>query len=222
MSEFEHEMLTPWHYFADAEALPDFINEFEFSCLTNGRFGDDLRIGASIPSATASIRNYCGWHVSPNLTCGMLYRVNDLRDFFVGHDLLIQLPSTHVTSVKKIVLDAVLNADTNEYEGETTTDFDIDMGSGLLRVYDVGHRDRRSKIFVKYDAGYSGDEISAIKDLTADLVSHSVANPYGVNSETAGGVSISYSSTWAGRSNSTALANDVREALETYKVRGMF
>lgn len=222
MSEFTNELLTPWLYVADAETLPNFISEFDFNRFTNGKFNGDLRIGANIPSATASIRNYCGWHISPNLTCGMLYRVNDLRDYFVGNDLVIQLPATFVTSVEKIVLDAVLNNDTHEYEGELTGDYDIDMGSGLLRIYDVGHRDRKSKIFVKYNAGYSEGEITTIKELTADLVSHSVVNPYGVNSETAGGVSVSYSASWSGRANSTALADNTKAALETYKVRRVF
>lgn len=222
MSEFDNELLTPWLYIVDAETLPNFINEFDFNKFTNGKFDGDLRIGENIPSACASIRNYCGWHISPNLTCGMLYRVNDLRDYFVGNDLMIQLPATHVTSIEKVVLDAVFNPDTHEFEGDSTTDFDIDMGSGLLRVYDVGQRDKRSRIFVKYNAGFPEDQIATIKELTADLVSHSVVNPYGVNSETAGGVSVSYSSTWAGRANSTALGDYTREALETYKVRRVF
>ena len=79
-----------------------------------------------------------------------------------------------------------------------------------------------SKIFVKYVAGYSSGDISAIKELAADLVTHAVANPYGVNSETAGGVSVSYSATWAGQSGSTALPNNTRETLDVYKVKGVF
>lgn len=222
MSEFVHELLTPWNYAVDAETIPNFITEKDFNLYTNCKFSDDTRIIANIPSACASIRDYCGWHVSPNLACGVIYRVNDLRDYLIGNDLVIQLPAKHVTSIEKVVLDAVLNDVSHEYEGELTTDYDIDMGSGLLRVYDVGKRDRRSKIFVKFNAGYPDADISTIKELAADLVSHSVVNPYGVNSETAGGVSVSYSSSWAGRANSTTLVSDARDMLETYKVRRVF
>jgi hypothetical protein len=49
-----------------------------------------------------------------------------------------------------------------------------------------------------------------------------VTNPYGVNSEAAGGVSVSYSSTWSGHASATALTNDTREVLDVYKIRGTY
>lgn len=222
MSEFNHGNLSPWGYIYDSETLPDFLTQLEFSLFTNNKFDGDVRIEANIPSATASIRNFCGWHIAPNLTCGMLYRLQDLRDAFVGNDLIVQLPATFVTSVDKVVLDAVYNEQTGYYDGDVITDYDAGMGGNIIRIYDVGHRDRKSKIFIKYTAGFQESQIPAIKELVADLVTHSVANPYGVNSETAGGVSISYSSTWAGQSTSTALTNDTREILDAYKVKGVF
>ena len=99
MSEFSHPNLTPWGYTVDAETIPDFITTAEFAYYTANKFGNDTRIAANIPSATQAIRNYCGWHISPSLLCGMVYRVADLRDAFVGCDLLIQLPATFVSGV---------------------------------------------------------------------------------------------------------------------------
>lgn len=222
MSEFEHGRLSPWGYIIDSENIPDFITMQDFVQFTNNKFGNDMRIEANIPSATASIRNYCGWHISPNLTCGMLYRVQDLRDAFIGRDLLIQLPATFVTSVDKVVLNAVLNPDTGLYEGEETNDFDIGMGDGLVRIYDVGIRDRKSNIFIKYSAGLPTEEINVIKELTAHRVVHAVSSSYGVMSESVGGVSVTYNASWAGNTRSTALPDDNREILETYKVKGVF
>lgn len=222
MSEFEHGRLSPWGYIIDSENIPDFITMQDFVQFTNNKFGNDMRIEANIPSATASIRNYCGWHISPNLTCGMLYRVQDLRDAFIGRDLLIQLPATFVTSVDKVVLDAVLNPSTGLYEGEETEDFDIGMGDGLVRIYDVGTRDRKSNIFIKYSAGLPTEEIDVIKELTAHRVVHAVSSSYGVMSESVGGVSVTYNASWAGNTRSTALPDDNREILETYKVKGVF
>ena len=222
MSEFNHAKMTPWGYIIDTETLPDFISPLEFSMFTNNKFDGDVRIQSNIPSATASIRNYCGWHISPNLTCGMLYRVQDLRDAFIGSDLLVQLPATFVTSVDKVVLDAVLNPLTGFYEGEETTDFSIGMGDGLVRIYDVGVRDRKSNIFIKYSAGLPETEIQVIKELTAHRVVHAVSSSYGVMSESVGGVSVSYNASWAGNTRSTALPDDNREVLETYKVKGVF
>ena len=225
MSEFEHPNLSTWGYTYDAETLPDFITTTEFSSFTNGKFGTtDTRISSNITSASAAIRNYCGWHISPSLTCGMLYNVHDLRDAFVGPDLLIQLPATFVSGVTKIVLGAKWNTEADDWDGEIITDpdrFDVQQG-GLLRVYDVGYLDRKAKLFVKYQAGLPDTNIAVIKELTANKVTHAVTNAYGVTSEAAGGVSVTYNSTWSGRSSSTTLADDSREVLNAYKVKGVY
>ena len=225
MSEFLHPNLSPWGYTYDAETLPNFLTTQEFSNFTNGKFGTtDTRIASNITSATAAIRNYCGWHISPSLTCGMLYNVHDLRDAFVGPDLLIQLPATFVSGVTKIVLGAKWNTEADDWDGEIITDpdrFDVQQ-SGLLRVYDVGYLDRKAKIFVKYQAGLPDTNIAVIKELTANKVTHAVTNAYGVTSEAAGGVSVTYNSTWSGRSSSTTLADDSREVRTAYKVKGVY
>ena len=221
MMEFEHGQLSPWGYIMDVAKLPDFITTPDFYNYTNGKFGNDTRIATGIPSATEAIRNYCGWHISPSLTCGMLYNVKDLRDAFVGPDLLVQLPATYVTGIEKIIINAVWNGDNNDWDGDVLTDYDFGMGTGLLRIYDVGVLDRKSKIFIKFTSGYEQAPAS-IKGLTADNITHAVANPYGVNSETAGGVSVSYSGTWSGLSSSSKLPSDTKEVLEAYKLKGVF
>ena len=224
MIGFAHGTLSPWGYIYDAETLPDFITPLDFSNFTNGKFGvADARISPNIASASAAIRNYCGWHISPSLECGMFYNVHDLRDAFVGPDLLIQLPATYVSKVSEVILNA--KDRDGELEGEIISDpdrFDAGMGNGLLRIYDVGRLDRKSKIFVKYTAGLPASNIAVIKEQVANRVSHAVTNSYGITSEAAGGVSVTYNSAWAGKSSSTALANDSREVLDTYKVKGVF
>ena len=221
MMEFEHGQLSPWGYIFDAEALPDFLSDIEFNNFTNGKFCKDTMVQKVIPAASEAIRNYCGWHIFPSLTCGMFYNVRDLRDAFVGPDLLVQLPATYVTSIEKIIVNAVWNADKNDWDGDELTDYDIGMGTGLLRIYDVGALDRKSKIFIKYMSGYPNAP-ETIKELTADRVTHAVSNPYGVASESAGGVSVSYSAIWASGSNASNLSSDSREILEQYKVKGVF
>ena len=217
-------MLFRSGYFIDSEALPDFITTPEFANFTNNKFGTtDTRIATNIASASGAVRNFCGWHISPALTCGMLYNVRDLRDAFVGSDLIIQLPAGLVSSIEKVVLNAVFNIETGEYDGEIigADRIDFGMGDGLVTIYDVGCLDRRSKIFIKYVAGYPDIQMSAIKELVANGVTHSLTNTFGVNSEAAGGVSVSYNSAWSSQ-GSTALSNDTRETLEFYKVKGVF
>lgn len=223
MSEFLNPNPTPWGYIVDAATLPDLITTSEFSQYTNGKFGTtDQRIAVNIASASASIRNFCGWHVAPSLVCGMLYNVNDLRDAFIGRDLLIQLPAAFVTNVSKIILNAKLNTQTGDYEGDVIDEDRIDASlSGLIRVFDVGVLDRRAKIFVKYTAGYGSDAAADVKEIAASAVVHALTNTYGVNSEAAGGVSISYNAAWSGK-GSTALTNDTRSTLDAYKARRVF
>lgn len=224
MSEFEHGNVSPWGYIIDAETLPDLITPTEFAQFTNGKYGTtDARIAPNIKSASASIRNFCGWHVSPSLECGMLYNVHDLRDAFVGPDLLIQLPATFVTNVSKVILDAVWDSDADDWRG---TEVDVDnidfgMAEGIVRVYDVGGLDRKSKLFIRYTAGFSDAAIAAVKEIAAASVVRGLTNTHGVVSEAAGGVSVSYNATWSGK-GSTALANDARDVLEPYKVRRIF
>ena len=212
---------TTWGYtLTEAQSLPDFLTPSEFVSFTNGKFSiNDSRIKSNIPSATRSIQNYCGWHVYPNLECEMVYRVNDLRDSFVGPDVLIQLPATFVTAVKSILLNASKVGDV--WVGEPTTDFDLE-NSGMLRIYDIGFHDRRSKIRIVYDAGVDASQMELVKELIANSVSHSLANTYGVASETAGSVSVSYSANWASSSRSTALADDTKEILNPFKVKGVY
>lgn len=223
MSEFEHGTQSPWGYIYDAEALPDLMTLSDFATYTNGRFDlNDTRITANIASASAAIRNYCGWHISPSLSCGMFYNVHDLRDAFVGNDLIIQLPATFVTNVEKVVLGAVWNPETEDWNGEVITDASrIEYSNGLLRVFDAGRLDRRSRVFVKYTAGFPDASIPLLKELVTNGVVHAITSTYGVASETAGGNSISYSAAWADK-GSTALANDTRDTLNAYKVREVF
>ena len=213
-------MLTPWGYtLTTAISLTDFLTTTEFGSFTNSKFTGDSRVSANIPPATRSIQNFCGWHIYPALECEMCYNMRDLRDAFIGNDLLIQLPATLVNSVTSILLDA--QKVDGEWTGEETTDFDLNA-SGLIRVYDVGYRDRRSKIRVVYNAGLAENQMDVLKELTAHRVVHAVSSSYGITSEAAGGVSVTYNASWAGNTRASALPDDNKEILAAYKVRGCY
>lgn len=211
---------TTWGYkLTTAESLSDFLTVAEFNAFTGNKFAGDVRIEPNIHSATRSIQNYCGWHIYPNLECEMVYRVLDLRDCFIGRDLLIQLPSAYVTEVSSIILNAKF--ENNTWTGDATTDFDLST-SGLLRIYDVDYIDRRSKIRIVFKSGVDATQMDVLKELTAHRVTHAVSSSYGVMSEAAGGVSVSYNSSWAGNTRSTALPDDNKEVLNAYRVKGVF
>lgn len=204
---------TTWGYdLTEANKIPDFLTVAEFNDFTNNKFSGvtDTRVPSNIPSATRAIQNYCGWHIYPNLECSASFRVLDLRDYFVGPDLLIQLPATMVNSIKSLKID-----------GTDITDYELE-DCGLLRIYDCGWFDRRAKLTVVYDAGVDESQMDLIKELVANRVVHAVSSSYGVMSEAAGGVSVTYNAAWAGKTSSTALADDNKEILEPFKVKGVF
>ena len=213
-------MNTTWGYkLTTASSLTDFLTTSEFNNFTANKYTGDVRVEPNIKSATRSIQNYCGWHIYPNLECEMIYRVLDLRDCFIGSDLLIQLPSCFTTEVSSVLLNAVF--DNNEWTGDAITDFDF-TESGLLRLYSVSNIDRKSKIRIVFKSGLDASQIDVLKELTAHRVVHAVSSSYGVTSESAGGVSITYNSSWAGNTRSTALPDDNKEILNLYRVKGVF
>lgn len=211
---------TTWGYtLTTATSLTDLVTTAEFDNLTGGKFAGDIRVASSIPSASRSIQNYCGWHIYPNLECEMVYRVLDLRDCFVGRDLLIQLPATHVTQIKSILLNAKFVD--GAWQGDEATDYDLER-SGLLRIYDVCIADRRSKLRVVYDAGLNANQIDVLKEIAVNRVTHAVTNAYGITSEAAGGVSVSYSTASANGAAVGSLPDHDREVLGAYRVKGVF
>ena len=213
-------MKTNWGYtLTTATSLTDFLTVQEFNTFTANKFTGDVRIESNIRSATRSIQNYCGWHIYPNLECEMIYRVLDLRDCFVGSDLLIQLPATFVTEISSILLNPIF--EDNVWSGTVLTDFDLSE-SGLLRIYDVGSIDRKARIRIVYKAGLDSANMDVLKELTAHRVTHAVTSSYGVMSESAGGVSVAYNSAWAGNTRSTALPDDNKEVLNVYRCKGVF
>lgn len=209
---------TPWGY-KTSETLPDILSVEEFNTMTAGKFAGDVRITSEIKAATASVRSYCGWHVATALNCEFEINAQHKALASVGSDLLIQLPARYVTAITRVILNAVKDGDA--WTGTETTDFDFET-NGILRIYDAEHMDRRAKIVIFYTAGLSNEEAASVKEVIAHNVTHALANSYGVQSESAGGVSISYSSAWAGASNATALSDNAKDILAPYKIQGVF
>lgn len=129
-----------------------------------------------------------------------------------GADYLVQLPAAFVPSVSSVTID-----------GEPWTDYAVEA-NGLLRLFDVYDRriTRKTEIAVQYAAGIPSSLMGAIKELIAHRVTHALASSAGVQSETAGGVSVTYSANWINSSRATALADDNKEVLAPYRVRGVF
>jgi len=206
-------LLTTWGYtLTETNKLEDMLTFDEFNDFTAGKYAGDRRMVPNIKAVSQAIRNYCGWHVYPSSLCKLETTFFDRRITFVGRNLLIQLPAKYVTSVESVTIDGV---DYTAFVSEP---------NGLLKVYGVDYISLQeySPLIVEYTAGLPDELMGSIKELAAHRITHALASSGGVQSETAGGVSITYSANWTNSARSTALADDNKEVLEPYRLQGVF
>lgn len=201
-------LITNWGYIVDD--LDDMLTSDEFDLMTAGRFSGDSRTQPLINAAQAAVRNYCGWHVCPSEKCTLEARAHDLRLTYSGHDTIIQLPARYVSAVSKV-----------KVGGRDIVDFSFDA-NGLLRIYNTVVGSRKTVIYVEYAAGLPMDLAAGVKELIAHRVTHGLAQSYGVQSEAAGGVSVTYSANWINSARATALPDDNKEVLAPYRLQGVF
>ena len=206
-------LLTVWGYtITNADALPPIISVEEFNTLTAGKYNGDVRSAKMIDAASTAVRNFVGWHLCPSYACKASGWIG-LSPFVsrCNGEILVQLPSRYVTGVTSVTIDG--NA--------VDSDLLLLENNGILHIVDTG-ASWRAKVEVSYTAGLSDALTQSIKELTANCVTHALANSYGVTSEASGGVSITYNATWAASPRATALADDNKESLMPYKVQGVF
>ncbi len=204
---------TGWGYtITDTDALEPMLSEADFNALTANKYAGDARVAPNLDAACAAIRNWCGWHVYPAQACSMTERLlaGNGRVKHAGRDLLIQLPATFVSTPVTVTIDST-----------PFDDFDI-APNGILRLFDVGWMNRKTQITVTYTAGLPDGMMDGVKELIAHRVTHALASSAGVQSESAGGVSVTYSANWINSARSTALPDDNKEVLAPYRVRGVF
>jgi hypothetical protein len=205
--------LTTWGYaLTDVDALPGIMTLSEFNDITAGKYLTDGRVEHSIKAAASAIRSYCGWHVYPSLTCELKTTLYDKAVTVSDRMILIQLPATFVSSVESITIDGV------EYESYVL------MPNGILRIFGLPWSRLKlwTPLVVRYTAGLPEDGADGLRAILADRVAHALASSDGVQSETAGGISVTYNATWANGAKATALADDSKEVLSPYRLRGVF
>lgn len=189
-------MLTNWGYEIDSETLPDMLTVAEFNVATGNRYASQ-DVEGQIKAAQSAIRDWCGWHVYPELSC-------TFTDDSLPRKRVIQLPATHVSAVDSATVDGA------------EVSFKAKR-NGLVRLDVPTCTDDWETIEVTYTAGVQ--DASVIKDLIIHRVVHAFAVPAGVQSETAGGVSITYTASWTSNNRATNLPDDNLRVLSPYRVR---
>ena len=205
--------LATWGYaLTDVDALPGIMTLSEFNDITAGKYLTDGRVEHSIKAAASAIRNYCGWHVYPSLTCELKTTLYDKAVTVSDRMILIQLPAAFVSEIESITIDG------------TEYDSFVLMPNGILRIFGLPWSRLKlwTPLVVRYTAGLPEGGADGLRAILADRVAHALASSDGVQSETAGGISVTYNATWANGAKATALADDSKEVLSPYRLRGVF
>lgn len=204
---------TSWGYtLLDADDMPEILTQEEFNSMTANKYALDSRVLSAIKSVTAAVRNYCGWHIAGPQKCELVLNVQNLHITRKYSDMIIQLPYRFVSDVEKVIFNATKEDDTwvgDEY------DFDFTY-NGKLTVYDAEVCSRKSKVVIIATVGLN--DTDAIKGLIANKVGHMLSGTFGVQSESAGGLSISYSSSFVNGAKPNSLMTDDKELLNSYKI----
>lgn len=184
-------MVTNWGY--EVKNLPPIISANEFSAANPGLSSSTGRIQAVLGDVSAAVRDYCGWHVAPNLQCKLIGN---------GEGHLLMLPAMGVTSVESLTIDGV------EVEAFEWT------AAGMVRISRCFPKKWRSVECV-YNAGFASAAVgSVVAQVAANML---VASP-GVAEEHVGSAGITYNRTGNGITGGVSLLERDRELLAPYKL----
>lgn len=205
-------ILTNWGYkLPDLNSLDSLLPEQNFDIATGGKYHGDTRVSSALITASQAVRDYVGWHLYPSAKCELDTTFFDRRVTRVNGDLLIQLPARYVSGVTEVLIG-----------GEAATQFVL-QPNGLLLVHACGFiRSPYTTVKVTYTAGLPDVLMPALQSVVGNRAIKSLSASNGVQSETAGGVSISYSSSWMSDASGAGLTPTEMHALAPYKVTGVF
>lgn len=189
-------MRTPWGY--DVDSLGPIIDEGEFHERTGNAYSNNPRAGAALLAASQAIRNFCGWHVCPSLTCTANPE---------GGGAVMRLPAGYVSEIMSITEDGTELA---------STDYEWRRDGLVKRACRRKWTERWSGIEAVYKAGYEPDAVPDLSEAVCAIAAGVLNVAAGVASESADGVSISYSQ--SASSIAAGLTYQQKEALGAYKV----
>lgn len=189
-------MRTAWGYDVNGTLAP-ILSVNDFTAMTGMQASD--RIESALNAASQAIRNYCGWHITPSIKC----TANPS-----GGEVVAKLPAGYVSSIESVTENGTALA---------ATDYQWRKDGLLKHVLPCRWCDAWDGIEVVYNAGYEADAVPDLVEAVCAIASGVLAVAPGVSSESADGVTISYSASAA--SVAAALTSQQRNALEPYKLR---
>ena len=183
---------TPWGYTVDT--LPPILSVSDFCTLYPSMSSTSDTIAAVLDAVSASVRDYCGWHVSPSLECTF---TGD------GEGNILMLPAMAVTAVTSL-----------EIEGESVDEFEW-RSSGMVRLKGRAFPDSWRSVECVYTAGIDD---ASIAQIVGQIAANALVASPGVADEKAGNVSITYNRTGDGITGGVSLLSRDRDQLAPYKL----
>lgn len=179
----------------------EFATALDLSVWTGGKIAvGDPRSEPLLEGASAGIRRYCGWHISPSKTETLTLDGSGGR--------LIQLPTLHVTAVVSVKEDGeVLDPDCYEWSA-----------TGELRRLHRWWSNRYRSLEVQFTHGYN--EVPDLKQIVLQVCAAAVASPMGATVERAGQVSVQWGSTAPGVAGGMTFQPRDLEIINQYKLPG--
>lgn len=187
--------LSQWGYEIDGD-VPPIVTLEEFQARTANAYTQTDKIEAALAGASAAVRNACGWHVAPAMSC---------RATMDGGAARTWLPCMFVTGVSSV---EVMGADVTASAEWSRL--------GELRIH-AHVPDRLRAVVAEYTAGVGTTD--DLKALVTSIVQRAVGVTYGVSSETAGGVSITYGTGAVAGAGGVLLTPSDVAALAPYMLR---
>ena len=205
-------LLTNWGYtLSDLTTLDSLLSVADFNTRTASKYSTDTRLATALASASQILRDYAGWHLYPATACEIETACLDGGVSLVRGDILIQLPARFVSAITSITID-----------GNPCSEYFLEH-NGMLRIIGAACGiSPYSKIKVKYTAGLPETLANTLKDIVANRTIKGLVSSNGIQSETAGGVSISYSASYMADASGPALSSPEEAAMMPYKLRGVF
>ena len=207
-------LVTNWGYtLLSAGPLSlDMLSEQDFNELTSGKYAADSRTPRALMAAQQAVRDFVGWHLFPAEQCEFSTTLFDSRVTRMYYGFNIQLPAKFVTGITSVSVG-----------GKTVDKYHVQT-NGTLRVFcsEVLHCWDDIGVTVQYTAGLPNALMGVVRDVVASRAVHAMTNPGGIASESAGGVSVSYSQAWISDGGAGSLTSTDAEALRPYKLKGVF
>ena len=186
---------TPWGYSVDADELPPLITVSDFKAATGNAYcSDDGRIAKAIDMASAAIRGFCGWHVSPRLRCECETE---------GEGNIVLLPAVGVTEVESL---EIFGIPCSNYRFKP---------SGVVKLMAGVFPFEWGSVRATYTAGY---DACAVTSAVCKLVSTAITAQAGVREEHAGGVGMTYTTNADGTTGGVYLSQSDRDALQAFRL----